>query len=138
MSENLETAKLFTDACDNGKGWEVCSQYCNPDATFTVQAGALADIATLEGYVEWAKGLLTPMPDARYELRFCAEDEARGSVAVYSVFHGTHTGEGGPIEPSGKAVATDYVYVMQFEDGRIRSLNKIWNDSFALQQLGWA
>ena len=32
---------------------------------------------------------------------------------------------------------TDYVYVMDFEDGRIRHMTKIWNDGFALKQLGW-
>ena len=83
-------------------------------------------------------GLLTPVPDGHYELRFFAEDEARGCVAAYAVFHGTQTGPGGPGEPTGKTVAADYVYAMQFEGGRIRDLTKIWNDTVSLQQLGWA
>jgi hypothetical protein len=32
----------------------------------------------------------------------------------------------------------DYVYVMNFEDGKIRHMTKIWNDGFALKMLGWA
>ena len=138
MSEILEKAKLFFDACETGKGWDGCSEYCHPDATFSAQAGALADISTLDAYTEWMTGLLTPVPDGHYELRFFAEDEARGCVAAYAVFHGTQTGPGGPGEPTGKTVAADYVYAMQFEGGRIRDLTKIWNDTVSLQQLGWA
>jgi predicted ester cyclase len=138
MSDILEKAKLFFEACETGKGWEGCNEYCYPDATFSAQTGALADVSTLEGYAEWMKGLFTPMPDGRYDLRFFAEDQERNCVAAYAVFHGTHTGPGGPVDPTGKSVAADYVYAMQFEDGRIRHLTKIWNDTISLQQVGWA
>ena len=137
MSIDLEKAKLFFEACETGRGWESCRDHCHPDATFSAQSGALADIKTLEGYTEWMKNLLTPVPDGRYELRFFAEDEARHCVAAYAVFHGTHTGPGGPVEPSGKSVSADYVYAMQFEEGLIRHMTKIWNDTVSLQQLGW-
>jgi predicted ester cyclase len=137
MSDTLETAKLFFDACESGKGWEVCSQYCHPDATFSAQAGALADVGTVEAYTEWMKGLFTPVPDGRYEVRFFAEDKERDCVAAYGIFHGTHTGPGGPVEATGKAVSADYVYAMDMEGGRIRHMTKIWNDAFSLQQLGW-
>lgn len=40
--------------------------------------------------------------------------------------------------PTGKGAETDYVYVMQFEDGLLRHMTKIWNDAYALRQLGWA
>ena len=36
-------------------------------------------------------------------------DHERGNVCVYGVFAGTHTGEGGPVPPTGKRVAADYV-----------------------------
>ena len=138
MSEILETAKLFFEACETGKGWEGCREYCHLDASFSAQAGALADIKTIEGYTEWTKDILTPIPDGHYELRFFAEDEERKCVAAYAVFHGTQTGPGGPVEPTGKTVATDYVYAMQFENGRIQHMTKIWNDTTCLQELGWA
>jgi predicted ester cyclase len=132
-----EAATLFFDACETGKGWAGCSRYCHPDATFSAQAGALAGVTTLEGYTEWMKGLFTPLPDGRYEVRAFAVDEERNSVVVYGIFRGTHTGQGGPVPPSGKTVEADYVYVMQFEGGRIRHMTKIWNDGVSLKQLGW-
>jgi len=58
-------------------------------------------------------------------------------VSAYAVFRGTHTGEGGPVEPSGKSVESEYVYVMNFDGDRIRHMTKIWNDGAALRQLGW-
>lgn len=137
MSSIKEQAAQFVDACDSGKGWAACQQYCHPDATFSAQAGALADVSTLESYTEWAKGLLTPMPDARYELQSLAVDEGRQNVSAYAVFHGTNTGEG-PVPPTGNTLATEYVYVMEFDGDQIRHVTKIWNDAFALQQLGWA
>ena len=39
--------------------------------------------------------------------------------------------------PTGKSASTDYVYVMDFADGRIRHMTKIWNDGWAVRQLGW-
>src|SRR5919206_986280 len=40
-------AEAFFDACETGKGWEVCSAYCTPDATFSAQAEPLLDLKTL-------------------------------------------------------------------------------------------
>ena len=137
MSAMRDSAHQFFDACETGKGWEACREFCHPDATFSAQAGALADVDTLEGYTEWMKGLFTPVPDGQYELRSFAVDEARNNVSAYAVFKGTHTAEGGPVPPTGKTVAADYVYVMEFDDGRIKHMTKIWNDVASLQQLGW-
>lgn len=137
MSKIKDTAERFFDACETGKGWDVCKQYCHPSATFSAQAGALAGVETLEAYTEWMKGLLTPVPDGRYELRSFAVDDDRNNVAAYAVFRGTHTGEGGPVAPTGKEVEADYVYVMEFADGQIRHMTKIWNDVISLKQLGW-
>ena len=137
MNSIKERAEQFFDACETGKGWDVCKEFCHPDASFSAQAGALADVDTLESYTEWTKGLLTPMPDGRYELRSFAVDEEGNKVSAFAVFRGTHTGEGGPVPPTGNSVATDYVYVMDFDGDRIRHMTKIWNDVITLQQLGW-
>lgn len=138
MSDAMrETAAQFFEACETGKGWDGCRAYCHEGATFAAQAGALAGVDTLEGYTEWVKGLFTPLPDNSYEVRSFAADEARRKVVATAVFRGTHTGEGGPVPPTGKQAETDYVYVMQFDGDKIRHMTKIWNDGFALQQLGW-
>ncbi len=137
MSSIKEQAEQFFDACETGKGWETCRQYCHPQATFSAQADALAGVGTLEAYTEWAKGLLTPMPDGRYEVRSFAVDEDRNNVTAFSVFRGTHTGEGGPVPPTGKQIEADYVYIMEFEGDQIRHMTKVWNDGVSLEQLGW-
>lgn len=137
MPSIRDTALGFFDAWETGKGWEVCKQYCHPHATFSAQAGALADVRTLEGYTGWRQGLLTPLPDGAYEVRSFAVGEGRSNVIAYGVFRGTHTADGGPVPPTGKRVEADYVYVMQFEGDRIRHMTKIWNDAASLKQLGW-
>jgi predicted ester cyclase len=134
----VEVAREFFDACETGKGWEVCQQFCTPDATFSVQAEPLEDVHTLEQYTDWMKGLLTILSDAGYELKSFAADGERGNVMAFAVFHGTHTGEGGPVPPTGKTARADYVYVMEFEGDRIRRMTKIWNSGITLKQLGWA
>ena len=138
MASIRETAEQFFDACETGKGWAGCQQYCQPGATFSAQADALTGVDSLQAYTEWMKGLFTPAPDGRYEVKSFAVDDARKNVIAYGVFRGTHTGEGGPVPATGKAVAADYVYVMDFDGDKIRHMTKIWNDGHSLRQLGWA
>jgi predicted ester cyclase len=131
-------AEAFFDACETGKGWEVCSAFCTPSATFSAQAEPLLDVKTLAQYTEWMKGILTVLPDAHYEVRSFATDSNRNNVTAYAVFRGTHTGQGGPVPPTGRQVNTDYVYVMQFDGDKIAHMTKIWNAGLALKELGWA
>jgi predicted ester cyclase len=138
MHSMRDTAERFFVACETGKGWQVCGEYCHPNAAFAAQADALAGVDTLEGYTEWMKGLLTPVPDGSYEIRSFAVDENRNNVIAYATFRGTHTAAGGPVPPTGQRVEADYVYVMEFDGDRIRGMTKIWNDGISLRQLGWA
>jgi predicted ester cyclase len=138
MTAMRDAAEAFFEACETGKGWDGCAQHCHPGAEFSAQAGALADVTTVEQYTEWMKGLMALAPDGTAEIRSFGVDEARNNVAIYGVFRGTHTGEGGPVPPTGKSVAADYVYVLDFEGDRIRHMTKIWNDEISLRQLGWA
>jgi predicted ester cyclase len=137
MSAITGPARQFFEACETGQGWDGCKAFCNPDATFSSQTNALAEISTLEEYCEWMKGMFTPVPDGRYELKFFAADEADQSVAAVAVFHGTQTGPGGPVAPTGKAIAADYVYHMVFDGDRVSHMTKIWNDAISMHQLGW-
>ena len=136
---NIEqTARDFFEACEGGKGWEACRPYCHDGATFSCQAPTLAEIETLESYTEWTKDILGPIPDGHYELMAFATDTGRSRVVAAATFHGTQTGQGGPVAPTGQTVATDYVYVMDFDREKIGHMTKIWNDQVALTQLGWA
>jgi predicted ester cyclase len=138
MASIAEVAKQFFEACEGGKGWEVCRQYCKPGARFSAQAEPLADVRTLQQYTDWMKGLLTFIPDGRYDLKSFATDDERRNVCAYGVFMGTHTGAGGPCSPTGKSVKTDYVYVMDFDGDKIRHMTKIWHSGLAVKELGWA
>ena len=135
---NLDTATAFFDACETGKGWDICQQWCEKNATFACQADALSEIKSLAAYCDWMKGLLGPIPDGRYVLTAFAMDEARNTAVATAEFHGTQTGDGGPLPPTGKAVVSDYAYLMHFENLKITHMTKIWNDAHALRALGWA
>jgi hypothetical protein len=137
MASIKDTAELFFDACETGKGWAECQLYCHPDATFSAQVDTLAGVETLETYTEWMKGLLRLLPDGNAAVRSFAVDEIRNNVAVFGVFRGTHTGEGGPVPATGETAEGDYVYVMDFDGDKIRHMTKIWNDGITLRQLGW-
>jgi len=132
-----EIAEKFFEACETGKGWQGCKEYCKPDATFSAQAEPLADIQSLQEYTDWMQGLLTFIPDGHYELKSFATDEQRQNVCAYGIFSGTHTGEGGPCPPTGKSTQTDYVYVMEFDGDKIRHMTKVWHSWLAMQELGW-
>ena len=75
----IDTARAFFDACESGKGWAGCAQYCAEAATFSCQSQVLAETGSLEGYTEWMKGLLVPLPDGRYEMKGFAVDEQIGA-----------------------------------------------------------
>ena len=47
-----ESALKFFEACETCKGWEGCKEYVvTEDAQFEVQAEALKDITTIQGYI---------------------------------------------------------------------------------------
>ena len=132
-----ETARAFFDACETGKGWAGCRAYCQPDASFSAQSEPLAEMTTLQEYTDWMKGLLVFVPDGRYAVKSFATDDQRNNVCAYGVFSGTHSGDGGPMPPTDKSTNSDYVYAMEFDDGKISHLTKIWNASWAMKELGW-
>jgi steroid delta-isomerase-like uncharacterized protein len=138
MASNIAVAQAFFEACETGQGAAGVAPFIHADATFSAQAGAIAEIATLADYADWMKGLLGILPDGAYELTAFAEDAARETVVASAVFTGTHTAEGGPVPATGQAAKSDYVYVIKFADGKVSHMTKIWNDMWALKQLGWA
>ena len=138
MSAIEPVGQSFFEACETGKGWANCQEFCTPNATFSCQADALAEVRTLEAYTDWMKGLFGPIPDGSYTLKAWGVDEERNSVVAAAVFTGTQTGEGGPVPPTGKRINADYTYVMEFDGDKIRHMTKIWNADWSLRELGWA
>ncbi|MEM1161638.1 MAG: ester cyclase [Pseudomonadota bacterium] len=138
MEPISDTAVGFVEACDSGKGWAACAEYCTPNASFSAQCEVLEGVDTVEGYCAWMADLLQKLPDGRIEMKSLGVDEARGHVTLFSVFKGTHTGAAGPVPPTGRSTAADYVYAMEFRGGRLSHLTKIWNAPWTLRELGWA
>ena len=138
MSTITAVAQKFFEACETGKGWEVCKAFCTPDATFSAQAEPLSEMRTLQQYTNWMKGTLKVLPDAAYEVKSFATDSERNNVCAYGVFSATHTGQGGPVPPTGRRMSTDYVYVMSFQGDKIAHMTKVWNAELALKEIGWA
>lgn len=132
-----DTAAAFFDTIETGKGWAACAPFCTPGATFSCQSDALAEIGSIEAYAGWMEGLLKLAPDGRYDMKAFATDEARATVLGFAVFHGTHTDEGGPVPPTGRSVAADYVYAKEFDGPKIKHMTKIWNDAQSMRALGW-
>lgn len=101
-------------------------------------------------YVEWMKGIATQtFPDSQYTLHSRTSNVA--DVVFFATFTGTHTGiqellasdfeilgPGGPVEPTGKSMATQYVYIVNLEDGKVKHMTKVWNNLLAFKALGWA
>jgi hypothetical protein len=135
----FENAQKFFEACETGKGWQGCQCYVASSAPFACQAGALADVTTVESYYEWMKGLVSgPLPDGHYTLHTSSWDAGTNAAMFSATFHGTHTGDGGPVPPTNKKANADYVYVLKMNpDGKVSDMTKIWNDGHTLAQLGW-
>ena len=52
MTAITKIARRFFEACEAGKGWEGCKEFCKADATFSAQAEPLADTRTLQQYTD--------------------------------------------------------------------------------------
>ena len=123
----MDSAVAFFEACETGKGWEVCSAYCAPDARFSAQAHALDGVETVEAYTNWMRDFMVSVPDGTYEVIGFGEDKSRSVALVYAIFSGTlPASDNSPARP----IKADYVYSLSFENGKIVRMVKIWNDSF--------
>jgi hypothetical protein len=133
-------ALKFFEACESSEGWEGCKQYVVDEAaTFKVQAAALKEITTIQAYAEWMKAFgTTTAPGATYELHAGSFDEKTRKAVFFATYHAKHTGAGGPVEPTNKEMHSDYVYVLDMNsDNKVTAMTKIWNDGFAMKQVGW-
>ncbi len=132
-------ARAFFDACEAPAGWAGCSDYVEPGATFTAQSEPIADISTVEDYCEWMKGFGTvTAPGATYDLHTAAFDEETRTATFFATYHATHSGDGGPVPPTGQSTDSHYVYIVKMSaNDKVESMTKIWNAPWAMRELGW-
>ena len=118
----LATSRAFFDLCDYGKGWSECKRYCHPDATFETDAEILANVDTMEIYCDWMVDAIA-MFDENVEVDVKAEahDQTRNIVLIYAVIRGNVI-----IGPEPMFAKTDYVYVIQLDEEKIRHVTKVW------------
>ena len=135
----FETATDFFHACETLKGWEGCKQYVAPGAVFSAQCEPLVDIDTVEGYADWMAALGSgALPGCSYDLHSSSYDESTRTAIFFATFHGTHTGDAGPVPPTNQQTNSHYVYVLTLdENDLISSMVKVWNAPWALGELGW-
>merc|ERR550514_2383210 len=119
---NLTNARAFFDACEVGKGWAGCAQYCTPDASFSAQAEPLKDVKTLEGYTNWMKMIATEgMPGCTYEVHTQTYDELNAKAIFFATIYGKPKGT----ETMMKA---EYVYICHMNAaGKVDNMVKVWN-----------
>jgi len=73
-----------------------------------------------------------------YKINATSFDENNNTALIYGTFTGKHTGDGGPISPTGKETVSYYVYALTVgDDQKISHMVKIWNAPWALTELGW-
>ena len=137
--KSLENATNFFKNCESGKGWEVCNEYVQGNGRFECQAGPFAEVNEIKAYVESMAGLTgTTMPGSSFEIHAAALDESTDTVLVFATFIGTHSGDGGPIPPTGKTTRSHYVFAMKMDDqDKVESIIKVWNSNWAFSELGW-
>ena len=135
----FENAKNFFAACDALEGWAGCQQYVADGASFVAQSEPLVDITTVEAYSEWMAGFSTiTTPGATYDLHSSSFDEETRTAVFFATYHGTHSGDGGPVPPTGKETHSHYVYAITMNsDDKVESMVKIWNAPWAMRELGW-
>ena len=135
----LENATNFVNACDGLQGWDVCKEYVSDGAAFVAQCEPLVEINTVEGYYGWLDGVCRgPLKGCKYEINSSSYDEANRTAVFFSTFTASHTGDGGPVAPTGKETVSHYVYVLTLNDaGKVEKMIKIWNAPWCLKELGW-
>lgn len=135
----METATQFFHACEGLKGGAQCAQYVVDGAEFSAQSEPIADISTVLDYCDWMQGLgQGPLNGCHYEIAASSFDESTSTALFFATFHGTHSGEGGPVPATGQSTATHYVYAITMNDaGKVSKMVKIWNAPWALGELGW-
>eukprot|EP01059_Diplonema_ambulator_P031743 TRINITY_DN5925_c1_g1_i1.p2 TRINITY_DN5925_c1_g1~~TRINITY_DN5925_c1_g1_i1.p2 ORF type:complete len:153 (+),score=59.67 TRINITY_DN5925_c1_g1_i1:54-461(+) len=130
-------ARAFFDACEYGK--DNVSDFMADDATFEAQCEPLAEMKMLKEYTTWMNGLANQtMPGCSPTVHHVGVDKEHKSVSFFATFNGTHTGPGGPCDPTNKSLKAHYVYIITLnDDNKVQHMVKVWNATWSLKELGW-
>jgi len=136
---SFKNAETFFHNCESAKGWDACKDYVAEKAAFDAQSEPLVEVATVKDYVNWMAGLGTiTAPGCSYAIHASAYDAVNNVALFYATFTGTHTGDGGPVPPTNKTTNSQYAYALTMNaEGKVSSMSKVWNSSWALRELGW-
>lgn len=136
QSKNIsEEAQKFFELCEAGKGWASCKEFCEENATFHCD---VLPMKTMQEYTDWMIGIIQNIaPDGSWKLISKTWNDTQ--VVFCATFTGTHSLKGGPVEPSDppKKMSSDYAYVINFKDGKITHMTKIWDQLTAFKGWGW-
>ena len=135
----FQNAKDFFETLEALKGWESCREYVVEGAPFSCQAAAMADVDSVQAYCEWVVGFgKVTAPGATYDLHAASWDEDHRVATFFATYNAKHTGDGGPVPATNQETHSEYVYAIKINsDNKVESMKKIWNDSWALKELGW-
>ena len=135
----FENAQKFFEACETSQGWMGCKPYVAEGATFSAQCEPLVGIRSLEDYCEWMGNLGTVLaPGATYDLHTASYSPESRSAVFFATIHVKHTGEGGPVPPTGREAHSEYVYILRMNaEDQVEHLTKVWNPAWANRELGW-
>ena len=77
-------------------------------------------------------------PGAACDLHACSFDDDSRTAVFFATYHAKHTGEGGPVAPTNREVASHYVYGLAMsEKDKVEKMARIWNAPWAMREPGW-
>lgn len=141
--KDFDNWQICMAACDSGQGWEACQDVCVPGATFSCQNDTLGDITSVEDYANFIAFFGTACPNARWTTHDVSWDGTVHTAFFHCTYHVTHTVSVpglGPVQPTLKSSDSNYGYVIKTDperDGKIVHIQKLWNDTWMLRDLGW-
>ncbi|MEZ5738396.1 MAG: hypothetical protein R3E68_02290 [Burkholderiaceae bacterium] len=79
-----------------------------------------------------------PLAGGTYTLHAAGWDEANRTALFFATYSASHTGEGGPVPPTGRHVDAHYVYALRMNaDDKVDKMTKIWHSQHSMVALGW-
>lgn len=138
--EAIKTARDFFDACEmRFAGWAGCKPYVEDNATFHSAAGSYSNIRTIEAYCQQIQGAFTTtFAGSTGEVHAVAYDPEQHVVLLYGDSLAQHTGDGGPVPATFQKAKIPFVFALSIgETGKIKHLEKIYDEASGRVQMGW-